>query len=383
MNDEGAKAAEPAFWFVSEKEEKQLENLKVGQKYVLTETVAPNGYKMIADIPFEVNGDGTVLYGDATITDGVLLIEDEMYKLSATVKKVWDDDKNRDNARPLTVTVSLMQKAADAFFTVEPYATFRDLFDVFTVTVVSDYYEDYSTPGSTTLGTWFGDGAYVNGDHVACRGYALKAVPEDIIDDVLIVILMNREIHAGRCYMQLVNTVGDDAGEVSDDCSHGLALAYLALGTDDDDFTALVRHEAGGHGFGRLADEYCYEGTGGIPQHVVDTYKSVQTLNHAYLNVDFTSDPEEVLWSRFLQDERYQYEDLGVYEGAGTYETGIWRPSQTSIMANNEGGFNAPSREAIYFRIHKLAFGREWEYDFEAFAEYDAVNRKSGPEEEP
>ena len=278
---------------------------------------------------------------------------------------------------------ALLQKAADAFFTIEPYATFRDLFDVYTVTVVSDYYEDFSTPGSTTLGTWFGDGAYVNGDHVACRGYALKAVPEDVIDDVLIVILMNREIHAGRCYMQLVNTVGDDTGEVSDDCSHGLALAYLALGTDDDDFTGLVRHEAGGHGFGRLADEYCYEGTGWIPQHVVDTYKSVQTLNHAYLNVDFTSDPEEVLWSRFLQDERYQYEDLGVYEGAGTYETGIWRPSQISIMANNEGGFNAPSREAIYFRIHKLAFGREWEYDFEAFAEYDAINRKSEPEEEP
>ena len=278
---------------------------------------------------------------------------------------------------------SLMQKAAEAFFSIEPYTSFRDLFDLYTVTVVSDYYEDFSVSGSTTLGTWFGDGAYVGGDHAACREYALKAVPEAVIDDVLIVILMNREVHAGRCYMQLVNTVGDGEETLTDDCCHGLALAYLALGTGDDDFTGLVRHEAGGHGFGRLADEYGYEGTGAIPQNVIDTYKSVQTLNHAYVNVDFTSDPEEVLWSRFLQDERYQYEDLGVFEGAGTYETGIWRPSRHSIMVDNEGGFNAPSREAIYFRIHKLAYGREWEYDFEAFAQYDAINRKSEPEDEP
>ena len=279
---------------------------------------------------------------------------------------------------------ALMQKAADAFFTIEPYATFRDLFDIYTVTVVSGYYEDFSSSGSTTLGTWFGDGAYVGGDHVACQEYAQKAVPREIMDDVLIVVLLNRETHSGRCYTQLINNVvGDDTDDVADDCAHGVALAYLALGTDDDDFTGLVRHEAGGHGFGRLADEYVSEGTGAIPLKVVDTYKSVQTLNHAYMNVDFTSDPETVLWSRFLQDERYQYEDLGVFEGAGTYETGIWRPSQTSIMATNEGGFNAPSREAIFYRMHKLAFGREWEYDFETFVEYDAVNRRPAPAEEP
>ena len=274
---------------------------------------------------------------------------------------------------------ALMQKACDAFFTIEPYATFRDLFDVYTVTVVSDYYEDFSTPGSTTLGTWFGDGAFVGGDNVACKEYAYKAVPKEIIDDVLIIILMNREVHSGRCYMQLINNVGDDTDDVSDDCAHGLALVYLALGTDEDDFIGLVRHEAGGHGFGRLADEYSLEDAGIIPQHVVDTYKSLQTLSHAYMNVDFTSDPDAVLWSRFLNDERYQYEDLGVFEGACTYEAGAWRPSQNSLMFSNEGSFNAPSREAIYFRIHKLAFGKQWEYDFEDFAGYDAINRRSGP----
>ena len=36
-----------------------------------------------------------------------------------------------------------------------------------------------------------------------------------------------------------------------------------------------------------------------------------------------------------------------------------------------------PSREAIYYRIHKLAYGEDWEYDYGKFVEYDAVNRNS------
>ena len=48
-----------------------------------------------------------------------------------------------------------------------------------------------------------------------------------------------------------------------------------------------------------------------------------------------------------------------------------------SIMRYNTGGFNAPSREAIYYRIHKLAYGDSWEYDYEEFAEWDAKNRKT------
>ena len=40
----------------------------------------------------------------------------------------------------------------------------------------------------------------------------------------------------------------------------------------------------------------------------------------------------------------------------------------------NGYGFNAPSREAIYYRIHRIAYGPEWEYDYEEFVKYDAKN---------
>ena len=36
---------------------------------------------------------------------------------------------------------------------------------------------------------------------------------------------------------------------------------------------------------------------------------------------------------------------------------------------------SAPSREAIYYRIHKLAYGASWKYDYETFVSWDAKNR--------
>lgn len=41
------------------------------------------------------------------------------------------------------------------------------------------------------------------------------------------------------------------------------------------------------------------------------------------------------------------------------------------------GQFNAPSREAIYYRIHKLAYGKNWQYNFEDFVQWDLKNIQS------
>ena len=46
-------------------------------------------------------------------------------------------------------------------------------------------------------------------------------------------------------------------------------------------------------------------------------------------------------------------------------------------MRYNTGGFNAPSHEAIWYRLHKLAYGDSWQYDYEEFVAYDAANRKT------
>ena len=154
-------------------------------------------------------------------------------------------------------------------------------------------------------------------------------------------------------------------------------LCIFPKGGDATTFAQLLHHEACGHGFAKLADEYAYEAMGAIPEAVVASHKSQQANWGWWKNVDFTSNPTATRWSHFINDSRYQYEGLGAFEGGLTYWSGVWRPTENSIMRYNTGGFNAPSREAIYYRIHKLAYGDSWQYDYEEFVEWDAKNRKT------
>lgn len=261
-----------------------------------------------------------------------------------------------------------MRKVMDVFFTQEPYKTFRDYFNVYDVRAVSKN-EVYETGASTVLSTGFGEGTLVYGNNNRCINYALKAVGDDRMDNTLIITICNTNKYAGTCYMLYPETTND--------WGSGTSVAYFPLGTDDDMFAGLIHHEAGGHGFSKLLDEYAYEENGQIPQGEIDNIKQQITYGWGK-NLDFTSDPAEVKWSRFLTDDRYQYDGLGVFEGGATYWTGVWRPTEYSLMRYNTGNFNAPSRESIYYRIHKLAYGADWQYDYEDFVKYDAINRATG-----
>lgn len=260
-----------------------------------------------------------------------------------------------------------MKSMMDAFFSEEPYKSHKDYFNVYSVDVVSEN-EVYDAYSSTALDCWLGSGTAVGGNDAKCFNYGLKAISAEQMDNALIVVAMNSEAYAGTCYMYYPSG-GDHAG--------GVSVAYFPVGADSDQLAQLVHHEAGGHGFAKLADEYAYEEYGEITQDIiVEQYKSLEPYGW-WKNVDFTDDKSLVKWSHFLSDDRYQYDGLGVIEGACTYWTGAYRPSENSIMRYNTGGFNAPSREAIYYRIHKLAYGDDWEYDYESFVEYDEINRVS------
>lgn len=260
---------------------------------------------------------------------------------------------------------SVMNKMADAFFSEEPYKTCRGLFNVYAVTVVSAS-EGYEHPGQK-LGGWFGDGTSVGGSDAQCESYAKRVLPDERMDDALIVVAMNSTRYGGTCYMY--NPSGGDYGS-------GLSVAYFPVGETDEGLARLVHHEAGGHGFAKLGDEYAYENNGTIPKNEI----SAREVNMPYgwwKNCDFTDDPSLVKWCHFLADTRYQYDGLGCFEGGFTYWKGVWRPTLNSIMRDNTGGFNAPSREAIWYRIHKLAYGSGWNYNYEEFVAYDTINRKT------
>ena len=254
-------------------------------------------------------------------------------------------------------------------FTEEPFRTYKDMFNVHYVKVVSAN-EGYGEYNETALHGFFGDGTLVGGNDRKCFEYALNAITDVEMDEALIIVAMNSDAYAGTCYMYYPESVAGTYGS-------GPAVAYFPKGSDEGVFAQLLHHEAAGHGFAKLADEYAYEEMGEVVASVVTDTRDQQNRWGWWKNVDFTSDPSQVRWSYFLEDERYADEGLGVFEGGLTYWSGVWRPTENSIMRYNTGGFNAPSREAIWYRIHRLAYGDSWEYDYEDFVEYDAVNRSS------
>ena len=266
---------------------------------------------------------------------------------------------------------STMRTAMEKFFSEEPYKSFRDYFNVYSITVVSpfDGYGPNGPGGSrkSALETFFGEGTLVGGNDEKVVDYAVKALGEERIDAALLIVMMNSSKYAGTCYMYYPR--GGDYG-------NGMSISYFPIGTDETALGQVLCHEACGHGFAKLADEYAYESYGTVPESEKSSAKYVMGYGW-YKNVDFTSDRLAVKWAKFLADSRYSDEGLGVFEGGMTYWRGVWRPSENSIMRHNTGGFNAPGREAIYIRMHKLAFGEEWRYDYEDFVEWDTGCRSS------
>ncbi len=262
-----------------------------------------------------------------------------------------------------------MENVMEAFFSVEPYKSYRDLFNVNMVEVVS---ANSGHSGEHTLETEFGEGTHISGNNATVVNYAKNAVDESQLESCTILVLINYDKYAGTCHM--IPSGNGDYGQ-------GVSVAYFTKDSDTSGLTGTILHEAGGHGFGKLGDEYSYTKNGTIPIQE-KTYREAEVQYGWWKNIDFTNDPELVKWARFLNDSRYDSESLGCYEGGFTYVSGVWRPSLNSIMRHNKDGFNAPSRYAIWYRINKLAYGAEWnstktpEEIYEEFVTFDMSTRQ-------
>ena len=269
---------------------------------------------------------------------------------------------------------SIIREGIEQFFDIEPYSSFRNMFNVYEVEVVSknNTYLGSFHSIDTALETGYGEGTFVYGNDQRCLDYAAQAVGdiENNWKELLIIVLINREYYAGTCFMYHL----DEHDNTGVDYGNGLSIAYLPLGTDPDMFRGLVQHEAGGHGFAKLADEYSYDSGGFFDE---DFYNSVVNINW-YPNIDLTSTPSKIKWKEFLNESYYIDEGVGIFEGGATIPTGIWRPTENSIMRYNTGEYNAPSRQAIWKRINKLSFGNDWEYRHEDFVNYDQMVRANG-----
>ncbi|MBO5634846.1 MAG: Ig-like domain-containing protein [Bacteroidales bacterium] len=251
---------------------------------------------------------------------------------------------------------TVMKQAMEEFFAIEPYKTFRNRFNVYAVKAVSSN-GNIGEDSVTALGTVFVDNLRVNCDYDKCFEYASK-IPGISLDNLTVAVLVNTWRDHGTC-------------QFFQNAHKQSSVAITSTQNNDPNlFGPVLRHETCGHGFAFLDDEYVTtEGT--VPQSFIDQRTNSYNKYGWYSNVDFTNDPKKVKWSAFLADDRYK-DEVGIFEGGGTYGKGVYRPSQDSMMRYDDEYFNAPSRWAIYKRIMELSGETA---SFEKFLEYDAVNR--------
>ena len=306
----------------------------------------------------------TVKQGIQTYTSSDYSQDGQVTKIhSATVGKgidvVFVGDAFADKDQELFN--KYVELGKEAFFTEEPFKSTKDRFNIYRIGSVSKNGIITQEGGDTKFSAQFGDGTYISGDHDAVFRFVQDKMPSVNLKKTIVFVIVNKAKYAGTCWM----------------FSDSKAVCYVPLCRDETDYAQTLRHEGCGHGFGKLADEYFYDSMGRIPDDKVSELKKWKGFAYGfYENVDLTSDPNTILWSKFISDSRYSGK-VGVYEGGYTYPYGVYRPTDNSIMRYNTGGFNAPSREAIYKKIMKFSEGNAWTYDYETFVAFDAPARSA------
>ena len=240
------------------------------------------------------------------------------------------------------------------FFDIEPYRSYKEYFNVYIVYAFSEesgisdhevtknskFSAKYENPNSSSMS--------VNDD--VCFDYAEKVPLLTDLTETLVIVVTNSSRYAGTNWTY----------------SNGMSISIVPVSTRGYpyNFRAVMQHEAGGHGFGKLADEYV-NFSSAIDDEDKNDLRLWQAWDH-FLNVDLTNDPTTILWNHFYSDEDFYY--VGAHEGAYYYAFGVWRSEAESLMINNITYINARGRELIVRRIKKLA-GET--FTFEEFKEKD------------
>ncbi len=258
----------------------------------------------------------------------------------------------------------VMAKSMENMFSEEPVKSLRNYFNVYAVTAVSvngKIGSDYSTVFSTVPS--------ISSSNIACddetvEKYVYKVGHLDM-DRTLAVVILNSHVHNGVTYLY-----GKSDGTP---LQYAVALCPVIDSLESETFRQVLTHEAIGHGLAKLADEYGYTSNGTATTEVVESIEKYHGYGW-FLNVDGNNDMTKVAWRDFIGVSQYDNEYIGVYEGGYTYTTGIYRPTEESMMNSNQSPFNAPSRKAIYDKVMALGEGQSTS-TMEAFSIYDAAHQ--------
>ena len=211
----------------------------------------------------------------------------------------------------------------------------------------------------TKFGSYFTQNRIKAPDPDKCFKWAKHADSSIDFSKSLVIMLMNTSTYEGVTMMY-----GD-----------GSAIACCPVSTDayPYDFRGIIQHEAGGHGFGKLGDEYIYHNAfiqtcdckDGCehPQGDNDTRTSYGMYKSKgwYKNLSMTADAKQVPWAHLIYHKNYS-DKVDMYEGGYMHTRGVYRSEATSCMNNNIPYYSAISRQAIVERIKAYA-GETFDFD--------------------
>lgn len=254
-----------------------------------------------------------------------------------------------------------IKQEVEYFFGIEPYTTYRDYFNVYTAFPLSTEtgVGTVNTIRYNRFNTTYTGGVGLRADYDAIFEYALNAptVTRDNLNQTLIIIVPNSTDYGGICQMW----------------EDGSAIAFCPQSTYGYplDSRGVIQHEAGGHGFGKLGDEYIYHNEFidfcgcSCCGHVLE-FNWAKGLGW-YDNLSLTGKMHEVPWSHLIFDDRYS-DIVDIYEGGFMHNRGVFRSEQNSCMNNDIPYYSTISRESIVKRIKYYA-GET--YSFEDFVAND------------
>ena len=254
-----------------------------------------------------------------------------------------------------------IKQEVEYFFGIEPYKTYRDYFNVYTAIPLSTEsgVGTVNTIRYNRFNTTFTGGVGLKADYEEVFDYALGAptVNKGNLNQTLIIIVPNSTDYGGICQMW----------------EDGSAIAFCPKSTYGYplDTRGVIQHEAGGHGFGKLGDEYIYHNAFidacdcSCCGHVLE-FNGAKSLGW-YDNLELTGKMHSVGWSHLIFDDRYS-DIVDIYEGGYMHNRGVFRSEPNSCMNNDIPYYSTISRESIVKRIK--AYAGET-YSFEDFVKND------------
>lgn len=254
-----------------------------------------------------------------------------------------------------------IKQEVEYFFGIEPYKTYRDYFNVYTAIPLSTEsgIGTVNTIRYNRFNTTFTGGVGLKADYDEVFDYALGAptVNKSNLNQTLIIMVPNSTDYGGICQMW----------------EDGSAIAFCPQSTYGYplDTRGVIQHEAGGHGFGKLGDEYIYHNAFidfcgcSCCGHVLE-FNAAKSLGW-YDNLELTGKMHSVGWSHLIFDDRYS-DIVDIYEGGYMHNRGVFRSEPNSCMNNDIPYYSTISRESIVKRIK--AYAGET-YSFEDFVKND------------